>query len=33
MSEYEIGLYRIIGEMIREKRLDAGLTLEEVGQP
>lgn len=30
MSEYEIGLYRIIGEMIREKRLDAGLTLEEV---
>lgn len=30
MSEYEIGLYRIIGEMIREKRIARGLTLDQV---
>lgn len=30
MSEYEIGLYRIIGEMIREKRISHGLTLDQV---
>lgn len=30
MSEYEIELYRIIGEMIREKRSTQELTLEQV---
>lgn len=30
MSEYEIGLYRIIGEMIRDKRMSRDLTLEQV---
>lgn len=30
MSEYEIGLYRIIGEMIRKIRLSKGMSLEEV---
>jgi transcriptional regulator with XRE-family HTH domain len=30
MSEYEIDLYRIIGEMIREIRLSKGMSLEEV---
>lgn len=30
MSEYEISLYRIIGEMIRERRISKDLTLEEV---
>lgn len=32
MSEYEIGLYRIIGEMIRKKRLLRGFTLEQVAE-
>lgn len=32
MSEYEIGLYRIIGEMIREKRTTRGFTLEQVAE-
>lgn len=32
MSEYEIGLYRIIGEMIREKRISRGFTLEQVAE-
>ena len=32
MSEYEIGLYRIIGEMIREKRTAQGFTLEQVAE-
>lgn len=30
MSKYEMSLYQIIGEMIREKRIAAGLTLEDV---
>jgi transcriptional regulator with XRE-family HTH domain len=30
MSEYEIGLYRIIGEMIREARTSKGFTLDQV---
>lgn len=30
MSKYEMSLYQIIGEMIREKRVAAGLTLEDV---
>lgn len=30
MSEYEIGLYRIIGDMLREKRNEKELTLEQV---
>ncbi|MDF2907146.1 MAG: family transcriptional regulator [Herbinix sp.] len=32
MSEYEVGLYRIIGEMIREKRTISDLTLEQVAE-
>ena len=30
MSEYEIGLYRIIGEMIRDIRETKGLTLDQI---
>lgn len=32
MSEYEIGLYRIIGEMIRDVRTRRGFTLEQVAE-
>lgn len=32
MSEYELGLYRIIGEMLREKRTLRDLTLEQVAE-
>ena len=32
MSEYEISLYKIIGEMIREKRTQANLSLEYVAE-
>lgn len=32
MSEYELGLYRIIGEMIREIRTAKGMTLEEIAE-
>jgi transcriptional regulator with XRE-family HTH domain len=32
MSEYEIGLYRIIGEMVREKRASNGMTLDQVAE-
>lgn len=32
MSEYEISLYRIIGEMIRDIRTSKGITLEQVAE-
>jgi len=32
MSEYEISLYRIIGEMIRDIRTSKGVTLEQVAE-
>lgn len=32
MSEYEIELYVVIGEMLRHARLDSGLTLEQVAK-
>lgn len=32
MSEYEIGLYRIIGEMMRDIRTSRGLTLEQIAE-
>lgn len=32
MSDYEIELYKIIGEMIREARIAKGLTLEQVAE-
>lgn len=32
MSEYEVGLYQIIGEMIRDKRTSKGFSLEDVAE-
>ncbi len=32
MSDYEVRLYKVIGEMLREARIRSGLTLEQAGE-